>query len=86
MITSPATANAIVDKFLTFINQSPTPFHAVSNAINRLESAGFKRLKERDQWTGNIQKGGKYYVTRLIYKTPHSSACSDIDILIYRVN
>ncbi|PLW10507.1 hypothetical protein PCASD_16647 [Puccinia coronata f. sp. avenae] len=64
MITSPATANAIVDKFLTFINQSPTPFHAVSNAINRLESAGFKRLKERDQWTGNIQKGGKYYVTR----------------------
>jgi len=55
---------AIVDKFLTFINQSPTPFHAVSNAINRLESAGFKRLKERDQWNGSLKKGGKYYVTR----------------------
>ncbi|KAA1078633.1 hypothetical protein PGTUg99_001054 [Puccinia graminis f. sp. tritici] len=54
----------IVDKFLTFINQSPTPFHAVSNAIKRLESAGFKRLKERDQWNGLIQKGGKYFVTR----------------------
>jgi len=61
MIQPPA---AIVDKFLTFINQSPTPFHAVSNAINRLESAGFKRLKERDQWNGSLKKGGKYYVTR----------------------
>lgn len=61
MIQQPA---AIVDKFLTFINQSPTPFHAVSNAINRLESAGFKRLKERDQWNDSLKKGGKYYVTR----------------------
>lgn len=55
---------AIVEKFLSFINASPSPFHAVSNAINRLESVGFKRLKERDQWSGQLERGGKYYVTR----------------------
>ncbi|KAH9462991.1 hypothetical protein Pst134EA_015079 [Puccinia striiformis f. sp. tritici] len=56
---------AIVEKFISFINRSPTPFHAVHNAIDRLEDAGFIRLKERDHWNNqNIQKGGKYFVTR----------------------
>lgn len=58
------TPSPLVDKFLSFINQSPTPFHAVSNAIKRLEGAGFDRLKEREEWKGKLKKGGKYYVTR----------------------
>ncbi|MBW0461947.1 hypothetical protein O181_001662 [Austropuccinia psidii MF-1] len=55
---------AVVDKFLSFVNQSPTPFHAVSNAVKRLESAGFIRLKEREDWSSQVKKTGKYYVTR----------------------
>ena len=31
-------------KFLTFVNASPTPFHAVHNAALRLEKAGFKKV------------------------------------------
>ncbi|KAG0149459.1 hypothetical protein CROQUDRAFT_105001 [Cronartium quercuum f. sp. fusiforme G11] len=54
----------LVEKFLNFINQSPTPFHAVANAVKRLESAGFRRLKEKEDWKGELQKGGKYFVTR----------------------
>lgn len=57
-------APPIIETFLNFINHSPTPFHAVSNAIKRLDSAGFERLKEKDDWTSLLKKGGKYYVTR----------------------
>jgi len=31
-------------RFLTFINASPTPFHAVHNAGIRLETAGFRKV------------------------------------------
>lgn len=31
-------------RFLTFINASPTPFHAVHNAGIRLEAAGFRKV------------------------------------------
>jgi aspartyl aminopeptidase len=33
-------------RFLSFLNASPTPFHAVHNAIVRLEKAGFQKLLE----------------------------------------
>ncbi|KAH6915009.1 aspartyl aminopeptidase [Coprinopsis sp. MPI-PUGE-AT-0042] len=51
-------------KFLKFVNASPTPFHAVSNAAVRLERAGFQKIKERDEWEKDVQPGGKYYFTR----------------------
>lgn len=54
----------LVEKFLTFINNSPTPFHAVANAVKRLEGVGFKRLKEKDDWKEELERGGKYFVTR----------------------
>lgn len=38
------TAPEAAKRFLTFINASPTPFHAVQNAVARLESAGFQRV------------------------------------------
>lgn len=31
-------------RFLTFVNASPTPFHAVRNAVVRLEGAGFRKV------------------------------------------
>ncbi|GAA6005654.1 hypothetical protein JCM10207_005284 [Rhodosporidiobolus poonsookiae] len=50
--------------FVSFVNASPTPFHAVHNCVQRLEKAGFTRLRERDSWAGGVARGGKYFVTR----------------------
>lgn len=50
--------------FLDFVNASPTPFHAVHSAKQRLEEAGFKQIKERDPWNSTLVPGGKYYITR----------------------
>jgi aspartyl aminopeptidase len=49
-------------QILDYIAQSPTPFHAVSNAISRLSEAGFVRLFETDKW--QLSPGHKYFVTR----------------------
>ncbi len=47
---------------LTFIENSPTAFHAVDSAAKLLDEAGFTRLNESDAW--KLTRGGKYYVTR----------------------
>ncbi|ELU45474.1 aspartyl aminopeptidase [Rhizoctonia solani AG-1 IA] len=47
-----------------FINASPTPFHAVHNASERLESAGFQRIYEKDNWEKQLKEGGRYFFTR----------------------
>ncbi|CCM04813.1 uncharacterized protein FIBRA_07006 [Fibroporia radiculosa] len=53
-----------VSRLLSFVNSSPTPFHAVQVAALRLENAGFSKLRERDDWERTLQGGGKYYMTR----------------------
>ena len=45
-----------------FIDQSPTPFHAVSTMSKMLVDAGFSALSEAEEWS--LQQGGKYFVTR----------------------
>ncbi|CAN9255592.1 unnamed protein product [Alternaria alternata] len=62
MSTKPSLKAA--EDFLSFVNASPTPFHAVKSAKERLEKAGFKQIKERDSWAPTLQPGGKYYLTR----------------------
>ncbi|KAF2000736.1 peptidase M18, aminopeptidase I [Amniculicola lignicola CBS 123094] len=52
------------EDFVSFVNASPTPFHAVRSAKERLEAAGFQQIKERDSWASTLQPGGKYYLTR----------------------
>ncbi|KAF2876982.1 peptidase M18 [Massariosphaeria phaeospora] len=52
------------EDFLSFVNSSPTPFHAVKSARERLTKAGFKQIKERDSWASTLQPGGKYFLTR----------------------
>jgi len=47
---------------IEFLNQSPTPFHAVSALKRQLESSGFKPLLETDVW--QLTAGARYYVTR----------------------
>lgn len=52
----------LIDEFLKFLEDSPTPFHAVANMATQLDAAGFKRLQEQEQW--NIQANQCYYVVR----------------------
>jgi len=44
-----------------YLDQSPTPFHAVSSMLNILQSQDFDLLNERDDWP---LTPGKYVVTR----------------------
>lgn len=50
--------------FLDYVNASPTPFHAVRSSKERLEKVGFVGIRERDNWTKELKRGGKYYLTR----------------------
>ena len=54
------------DNLLEFLGSSPTPFHAVSNIVKRLNQAGFNPLYETESWseTRSELAPGKYYVTR----------------------
>ncbi|KAI9786098.1 MAG: hypothetical protein M1816_008127 [Peltula sp. TS41687] len=51
-------------EFLTFVNESPTPFHAVNRVKRHLIEADFDEIKERDSWSSTVQAGGKYYLAR----------------------
>lgn len=50
------------ENLLTFLNASPSAFHAVEQAAARLEEAGFTALKENEKWA--LTPGRGYYVTR----------------------
>lgn len=54
--------NMQLQQLFTFIEKSPTCFHAVSNLEKMLEGAGFQKLEEKNKW--DISIGGKYYVNR----------------------
>ncbi len=49
-------------QLLSFLQSSPTPFHAVSQMALLFEAAGFDFLDEGEHW--NLQPAGKYYTTR----------------------
>ena len=51
-----------IQELLTFIRQSPSPFHAVHNMELELSAAGYERLYEEDAW--HLNAGGKYIVSR----------------------
>lgn len=46
----------------TFLDTSPTPFHAVAAMAGCLEAAGFIGLDEADRWV--LEPGKGYYITR----------------------
>ncbi|MET8097531.1 M18 family aminopeptidase [Streptomyces sp. NPDC005236] len=46
------------DDLMSFLAASPTPYHAVATAAERLEKAGFRQVAETDAWDGT--SGGKY--------------------------
>ncbi|MFD2230733.1 M18 family aminopeptidase [Alkalimarinus sediminis] len=47
---------------MSFIERSPTPFHAVSSMAKELLSAGFIALDESEVW--DLKPQGRYFVTR----------------------
>lgn len=51
-----------VHDLLAFLDASPSPYHAVAEAVRRLEAAGFRGLREGDAW--EIADGDRCYVTR----------------------
>lgn len=55
--------DALLDDFLAFLDDSPSPHHAAASAISRLEAAGYTRIDERGE-PGPLAPGAKHYVQR----------------------
>jgi len=69
--------HALTQDLFTFIEQSPTAFHAAENARRALEAAGFTGLLESEPW--RLAPGRGYYVTRnqsslIAFRTPEAPA------------
>jgi aminopeptidase I len=62
--SSTFSAESYAKPFCDFMTGNPTTFHAVDHFTRQLDAHGYQRLSERDTWTSDLQRGGKYYVTR----------------------
>ncbi|KAJ9227160.1 hypothetical protein DTO027B5_832 [Paecilomyces variotii] len=62
--TDTVSPDAYSKPFCEFMSSNPTIFHAVEHFSKQLEEHGYKRLSERDVWTSELKRGGKYYTTR----------------------
>ena len=58
MRTPPRFDRGHTDDLMSFLAASPSPYHAVATAAERLEKAGFRQVVETDAWDGT--SGGKY--------------------------
>lgn len=47
---------------LTYLDHSPSPYHAVANLCSELDALGYEKLSENRTWA--LKEGGKYYFTR----------------------
>jgi Aspartyl aminopeptidase len=54
--------DSLNDRFLSFVEASPTAFHAVESMSRILELSGARRLVERDEW--RLEPGAAYFVER----------------------
>ncbi len=57
-----AQARSTAQDLITFIDASPSPWHAVASAEQRLQAQGFVRLEEGERW--QLTAGGRYYAVR----------------------
>ncbi|NLK22114.1 MAG: M18 family aminopeptidase [Epulopiscium sp.] len=53
--------NTLAKELISFIDNSPSPFHVVDNIKRTLKDNGFISLDTRNRW--EIQKNGRYFVT-----------------------
>ncbi|UGY92647.1 M18 family aminopeptidase [Streptomyces gobiensis] len=58
MAAFPSFDRSHTDDLLAFLAASPTPYHAVTSAAERLEKAGFREVSETARWDAST--GGKY--------------------------
>lgn len=56
------TDNKTIAQLISFLDNSPTAWHAVENCSKKLQAHGFSELKETDAW--EIKPGGRYFVVR----------------------
>lgn len=67
----------LINELLTFLDTSPTAWHAVENISTQLKEKGFTELQEGEPW--NLQKGHGYYIRRYAsicaFITPQEKAC-----------
>lgn len=54
---------SLIDRFRTFLDDSPSAAHAAENAASILVAAGFQRLDERAE-PSPLVAGGRYYIHR----------------------
>jgi aspartyl aminopeptidase len=65
-LTSAAGAGSVAfdrshtDDLIAYLQASPSPFHAVASAAERLEKAGFRQVDETAPWEGST--GGRYLI------------------------
>src|SRR3989442_6602652 len=52
----------VVADLLSFLDRSPTPYHAVAECVRRLETAGFRPLDPADAW--ELGAGDRRYSVR----------------------
>ncbi|KAK4768077.1 hypothetical protein SAY87_003218 [Trapa incisa] len=53
---------SLVSQLVSFLNASPTAFHAVDEAKKRLLKAGYEQISEREDW--ELETGKNYFFTR----------------------
>ncbi len=69
----------ILDDLLLFLEHAPTPFHAVAQAAEALDNAGFRALAEADPWSDlapgryHATVGGSSLVAFVVPKGPHAA-------------
>ena len=51
-----------INDLRNFLDNAHSVFHATALLVEKLENAGYKQLKEINEWT--LIPGGKYYLTR----------------------
>ena len=54
--------NLIIQDLLSFLDNSPTAWHAVDQVKQQLLAQGFREIIEGDKWS--LQKGKKYFTTK----------------------
>ena len=54
--------SSVIQDLISFLNESPTAWHAVESILSRLKKAGFIELDEKEAWNIRPQQG--YVVTR----------------------
>jgi len=54
--------HAYLNGLMSFISDSPTPFHAVASMVSQLSTAGYSQLEVASTW--HLKAGGRYFITR----------------------